>query len=656
MTAQNDGQTSIPYLQTTFTLKPSHGDFIPYQNGIPVPTFDPQQRRIIRLNGTWRKERFAADHALSMAPRTDFWKEQMEASAGGRTEAAYDDSQWELIQLPRPENRLSGVEAAQAAETYEDGVWYRRNFTIERLEGQAYTLKCLGISYVCDLWLNGVWIGYHEGGFTPFAFNVAAALREGENTIAVRVDNPPWGSREDTIPAKADTDFFNYTGIVQDLFIEAVPCVHIARLDVVPQDVNGWVELRAVIENRSNQEATVRYNGQIFEAVSALDVRLSSPYAADIKGERAETEGFAAGMLELQPFDIRFVRWNVNIRQAKLWTMDNPNLYVAELSVETNGGSDTLATQFGIRTLRTEGTRLLLNEQSVFLRGIAKHEEWPEYGRTAAWDRIAADLLQIGKLNANLVRPGHYPNHVYTYLLTDRLGLATMSEVPMWQFDTVHFEIQAVKRLSDQMWREMIFSEYNRPSVLMWSTQNESKEVGLRTAYNARVAQDLRDHYDDGRLTTQSAAADQPGAHDASMEPLDVAGWTMYFGIFHGGTPYEGTVDFLEKAYACWPGKPILNTEFGHWSQENDEAADRQVEIHQETFRALMEKATISQDGKANQKGFVVGIDFWTMYNWYVNHNQWTQTMGIYHMDRTSEKPVKKYLEADYGKLKGCSR
>ncbi|WP_082063181.1 glycoside hydrolase family 2 TIM barrel-domain containing protein [Paenibacillus sp. IHBB 10380] len=131
-------------------------------------------------------------------------------------------------------------------------------------------------------------------------------------------------------------------------------------------------------------------------------------------------------------------------------------------------------------------------------------------------------------LNANLVRLGHYPNHVYTYLLTDRLGIATMSEVPIWQFDTKHFEIQAEKHLSDQMWREMIFSQYNRPSVLMWSTQNESKDVELRKEYNARVAQDLHDHYDDGRLTTQSAAADQPGANDASMEPLDVAGWTMY--------------------------------------------------------------------------------------------------------------------------------
>ncbi|MCE5171918.1 hypothetical protein LQV63_21795 [Paenibacillus profundus] len=83
----------------------------------------------------------------------------------------------------------------------------------------------------------------------------------------------------------------------------------------------------------------------------------------------------------------------------------------------------------------------------------------------------------------------------------------------------------------------------------------------LRKAYNERLVQDVRTNYDDGRLITQSAAADQPGAHDASMEPLDVAAWTMYFGVFHGGTPYEGTRDFLEEAHRLWPDKPILNTE-----------------------------------------------------------------------------------------------
>jgi beta-glucuronidase len=199
----------------------------------------------------------------------------------------------------------------------------------------------------------------------------------------------------------------------------------------------------------------------------------------------------------------------------------------------------------------------------------------------------------------------------------------------------------------------MILSQYNRPSVILWSTQNESKDVGLRLAYNRRLVQDLRERYDDGRLVTQSAAADQPGAHDPSMEPLDVAGWTMYFGIFHGGTYYEGTQSFLEAAHAAYPDKPILNTEFGHWTGEEETEESKQLTTYEDTLRALMEKATVSMDGDLRSDGFVAGIDFWIMYDWYVNHNQWIDTFGVYRMNRRSPKRIAELIRRDYGAITG---
>jgi beta-glucuronidase len=109
---------------------------------------------------------------------------------------------------------LSGEERANAAETYEDGVWYRRTIELEKQGDASYILKSLGMSYIADIWINGEWVGYHEGGYTPFALDVAPYLKTGVNDIRVRIDNPPWGSRSDTIPALAGTDFFNYTGII----------------------------------------------------------------------------------------------------------------------------------------------------------------------------------------------------------------------------------------------------------------------------------------------------------------------------------------------------------------------------------------------------------------------------------------------------------
>ncbi|KKO53813.1 glycosyl transferase family 2 [Paenibacillus sp. DMB20] len=645
------------YLKPTLTVRESGEEYIPVQNGIPVPTFEPQRRRTLSLNGDWRKERFDSDHELSMSPRSKAWVQRVEDAAGGRTTSGFDDSSWWTVSLPQPENGMTGEESPSGAERYENGVWYRRTFDLDASwSGRSVTLKSLGISYVCDIWVNGRWAGYHEGGFTPFALDVTPLVKEGTNTMAIRVDNPPWGSRIDTIPALKDTDFFNYTGVIQDIYLAAAPLTHVSRLDIVPVNEQGLLRFKAVVENRSDRDASVFLEGRLFEAVTEEDLRLASPYADTIKASAAEAEGWDARKMELKAYGKAAVVWDVRVKEPKLWSMEEPNLYVAELTLsndEGEGHSDSLSAQFGIRTVRTSGSQIHLNGKPVFLRGIARHEEWPGYGRTAEWGRILSDLRQVRELNANMVRTGHYPNHIYTYILTDRLGLAAMSEIPLWQFETIHYETQEKKGLSDQMWREMIFSQYNRPSVLMWSTQNESKEVKLRKAYNERLVGDVRERYNDGRLITQSAAADQPGAHDESMEPLDVAAWTMYFGIFHGGEPYEGTKRFLEEAHRLWPDKPLLNTEYGYWSREDNGEVDIQEHMYKETFRALTEKSAITPEADERPDGYLAGIDYWPMYNWYVNHGQWVQTMGLYHMDRSLEKPVKERLKRDYGAMAG---
>jgi len=663
-------------LRTTLELKTADGVAIPFQNGIPVPSFEPQERETLSLHGEWRKRRFAADHGFSMRQRDAAWLLELERREGSWLRGGIDGEgsgdgdgdgdgggRWELHTIPSTENALGGEERAGAAETYEDGVWYCRSFRLGSERDEAvYVLKSLGMSYIADVWVNGAWIGYHEGGFTPFAFDVTERLRAGMNELRIRIDNPPWGSRSDSIPAVAGTDFFNYTGIVQDLFIEVLPAVHVVRADIVPLDTSGRLQATVVLANRSRESHCVVLDGELFEADRDGPDYLASPHASSIVGRRAAVVGSLQGEVCMGAGETRVVRREVKVAEPKLWDVRQPNLYVGEFALSLPGHDgapkaerlDRFHTQFGIRTVRTRGTNILLNGEPVFLAGIARHEEWPDTGRTASWERIRGDLQQIAGMNANFVRTGHYPNHVYSYLLLDRLGLLAASEIPLWQFETEHYEAQEEKGLAVQMWREMVYSQYNRPSVVLWSTQNESKDVELRLALNRRLVRDLRERYNDGRLTTQSAAADQPGPLDPSMEPLDVAGWTMYFGIFHGGTYYEGTRDFLKAAHAAYPDKPILNTEFGHWTGEAEEEADRQLATYEETLRALMEQATITADGEVRPEGYVAGIDFWIMYNWYVNHNRWIDTFGIWRMDRRKEKAIAARIRADYGRITGA--
>ncbi len=633
-------------------LKTIDGRTVPFQNDIPYPSFEPQQRNILNLSGEWKKQRFEADHDWSMSERNDEWIRQTERE--GYHSLTFDDSSWESRSLPLPENRLTGKEEVKAAETYENGVWYRRTFLLDDTWSEkVITLKCLGVSYVGDFWINGTYAGCHEGGYTPFAFDATNLVTTGENTIAVRVDNPPWTTRIDMVPA-INNDFFNYTGIIHDLYLEAASAVQVVRTDVVPKNTEGDLEVSVVLENRTDSEQNLFLTGLVHETDMLSPVFLTEPDAKSICAGKAEFSGMEERSVFLAAGETKVISYHVKIAAPKLWSIREPNLYVMEVQLSKGEKQlDAFYSQFGIRTLETEKAQIKLNGKPVFLAGVARHEEWPEYGRTASWERIKSDFLQIADLSVNMVRTAHYPNHVYTFIMLDRLGLTAMSEIPLWQFETHHYEAQEQRGISYQMWREMIYSNYNRPSIIMWSTQNESKDVLLRKAYNERLAAELRSSYNDGRLTTQSAAADQPGYDDASMEPLDVAGWTMYFGIFHGSTPYEGTRDFIEKAHARWPDKPIINTEYGIWSNADKSFIEKQVEIYEDVQLALIEKATVSPQGIVNEKGYVAAIDYWTVFDWYVNHNEFYQTMGMYHMDRKTTKPLYDRFIEDHRRLMG---
>ena len=116
----------------------------------------------------------------------------------------------------------------------ETGAWYRRSFEVPAdWAGRAVTLRFGYANYVADVWLNGVWLGYHEGGSTPFAFEAGAELMPGQdNALAVRVHTIPLGTRRDTVP-RGLIDWWNYGGLTGSVWLEASAPSHVARADVV---------------------------------------------------------------------------------------------------------------------------------------------------------------------------------------------------------------------------------------------------------------------------------------------------------------------------------------------------------------------------------------------------------------------------------------
>ena len=635
-------------LQATFSLKNINGINIPFQNGMPVPTFEKQDRQIISLDGIWKKQRFTANHDISLAARDSAGYTNLAAEAQNRFEPNYDDSNWETKYIPSVENKMNTYPVAP--EFYQDGVWYRRAFNVpDSLNGKFFKLMFYAVNYTADVWLNGHYIGYHEGGYTSFAFDVSKYLNfNSTNTIAVRVDNPPWGTRIDIVPYY-NCDWYNYTGIIHDVYIEATNPVSIVRANIVPLDTAGNLKTTVVLLNKSGLSANANVQIDIYHA-HIDSTNIQSGKASDLIGMPAQVSGSTTNSLSIANDSVGVWRTQITVNNPLLWSPKYPNLYVMKVTVKDSGKViDEYYTQFGIRTVVTDSAKVLLNGKPVFFTGVARHEDHPIYGRAMPDSVIYNDLVVIKGLNANMIRTAHYPNDPYTYLIADRLGFAILEEIPVWWFDDPQaWAIQNNDRhIHQQMFREMVFRDYNRPSILFWSTCNECLDVPNRAAYIKTINDDIKNNYNDGRLVTESAAADRPGPEDVSQDNCDLMGWTMYFGIFHGGTYYDGTKQFIINANLDHPNKPILDTEFGYWSTQTGSTELQQAQVFYLTFKAFAEEAALESNGTVNPNGPLIGVTWWCAFDWYTAQTG-TQTMGIYAMDRKTIKKVGSFLINTY--------
>jgi len=550
------------YLQPTLTLEPVDGVYVPLQNGVPYPSFTPQpaSRVYIDLGGEWfmlydpqAGEEKVDGVRVSLAARTTRVIEALERQ---RLRAEGQEG-WARVTVPSCNNARGS-----SMEGYQGVAWYKRSLMVPPglLEpGRRVRLVFHGVNYVADVWVNGAYVGYHEGGFTPFIFDVTELLRGGLNWVLVRVDNVPWDSPDSryvTVPYKR-CDWWNYGGIYRDVYLEIVNSTYIARLDLTPRAWEGlWnLTVRSVVAGRAGGE--VELEVYVYPAgASGLDW--------EARPQAAQPDVVAHGKTRLDgDRDLRVVEMVFQGLTAREWSPEEPNLYVAHARLRVNGSVvDEVYEQFGFREVRAAGGKILLNGKPVFLKGVSRHEDYPSTGRTAKPSAIYQDLQAAKEVGANFLRTAHYPNHPLTYVYADRLGLAVWEEIPVYWFDCEALRLAAERGVARQMLLEMIYRDYNRPSIIIWSLANECGCRDERVALLRSLAEAARS-VDPTRLLTQAIAWD-PGDDTTVKAGLDVLAVNMYFGVFYG------RIDDMDRAikelHGRYPGVPILVSEFGYWS------------------------------------------------------------------------------------------
>ncbi|SMF34172.1 beta-glucuronidase [Alteromonadaceae bacterium Bs31] len=411
---------------------------------------------------------------------------------------------------------------------YEGTVWLKKSFDYSKKHKDNRVFVHFGATnYESHVYLNGTKLGYHEGGFTPFNFEVSQLLKAKDNFLIVKVDNK---RRRDAVPT-LNTDWWNYGGITRDVSLVETPATFIRDYKVQLKKgknnvIAGFVQL----------DGTAAGKQKVTLAIPKLKLK---------KTLRTDQNGFAT--------------FEVKAKDIALWSPLSPTLYQVTLSSTSASVQD----QIGFRTISVKGADILLNDKPIFLRGISLHEENPLRGGRAYSKEDALMMIRWAKeLGCNFIRLAHYPHNENMLRAADELGMMVWDENPVYW--TILFEREDVYQNAENQLREMITRDKNRASVIIWSMANETPRGDARLKFLTRIAKTARE-LDDTRLISAALEKHYVAGTDNILtvddrfaDQVDILSFNEYVGWYDGLPTKNATLEWDIKQ-----NKPVFISEFG---------------------------------------------------------------------------------------------
>lgn len=544
----------------------------------------PQQnevRNVLELSGLWHfvldREELGLDQGWAAGPPPD-----------------------RLVAVPGSWN-----EQFQDTWDYMGPAWYSRGFyPPSSWRAERVWVRVGSANYAAKVWLNGVAVGEHEGGHLPFDLEVTQALAWGRpNTLVIRVDNalnltrvPPGGGEGEFMRGHPSTafDFFPYGGLQRPVLLYSVPERHIADVTVRTdlEDAVGVVHVAV--------EAP-RYEGA--GQIQLVGENAPEPLAVTFRDGKAEAV--------------------LTVPGARLWGPDDPYLYTLTVTLqEGDAVRDRYELEVGIRTIRVDGDRLLLNGKPVFLRGAARHEDFPIVGRGLSLPVAVKDTSLYGWMGANSYRTAHYPHAEEMLRLADHAGLLVISETPAVGLSFADEDGVRARQVQCLAYiRELVARDKNHPSVIMWSVANEPAPGGMGISARSPLDQsaavdrgtaafgqmfDLVRSLDPTRPATLTAVHGCPTEWLALCDVICLNryyGWYMQTGqVAQAATSLAQEIDALHAEL----GKPMMLTEFGAEAlagTHGDPPTAWTEEYQRDLIRAYMEVI--------EERPFMVGAHVW---------------------------------------------
>jgi beta-glucuronidase len=498
------------------------------------------RRPVTSLNGDWH---YLVDQAPAHALYTSNGEINDKSYARNEHPNLFGKHNEEYDFSTAPTLKVPGDWNTQVPELfhYEGVLWYQRDFDAQPKPGTRTFLHIGAANYRSHIWVNQKRVCDHEGGFTPFDCEVTSVLHSGSNFVVIAVDAT---RLVDGIPS-VGYDWFNYGGLTREVSLVTVPDAFIDDYDVHLAHGPAW--------QPSNTELTGYIH--VLGAAAGTPVSVDIPEADAKITVKTDADGRA-------PFSVKAAR-------LTLWSPESSKLYKVRLT----SGDDTLTDDIGFRDIRVDGTRILLNGKTVFLKGVNAHAEAPVRGGRANNDQDVATIFSyLKELNANFVRFCHYPHDERMERAADRDGIMVWSEIPNWQ--RISFDKPEVYAKDVIMLKEMIRRDRNKASVIMWSVSNETSNNPTRTRFLTDLANEAR-KLDSTRLITSALNSEHIQGSTATLndplsDALDVIGVNEYIGWYTGVPEDADTMQWI------LPQKPVIMSEFGAEAKYGNHGANNQ--------------------------------------------------------------------------------
>lgn len=491
------------------------------------------------------------------------WKFCLDEKAVGEKEGWMDGIPGEEM-IPVPAS-FQDFYTEKDIREYTGDFWYETDFFVPgEWEGREILLRFGAATHRASVYVNGILITEHEGGFLPFSAKVTTVVRyDSYNKVVVKVNNEltctniPCGETI-TLPngkkmSKPYFDFFNYAGLQRSVYLLALSGESIVDFDLD----------YAIHGKNAEVSYQIRTNGE-----HAVQLALF-----DAKGHCVAQKDGKEGVLYVE--------------NARLWQVRNAYLY--RLRIRIMDGEeliDEYEQEIGIRTVKVEGTDILINGEPVYLKGFGKHEDSDIVGRGFSIGIMKRDFELMKWIGANSFRTSHYPYSEEIYQMADREGFLIIDEVPavgMFQSlmnfmeastgkQTAFFEKETTPVLLKAHLRaieEMIARDKNHPSVVAWSLLNEPETTNEAAVPYFKEVFDLANKLDmQKRPRTFALIMNSLPDTCKCYQFSDIIALNRYYGWYmKGGYEISVAEELFRKEMNAWKekklNKPFIFTEYG---------------------------------------------------------------------------------------------